>query len=58
MGEIDMKTLIRQIIGYVILLLIVASIIWYMMYKGNEQIQKEQSYNNLINNMPIAEACI
>lgn len=58
MGEINMKTAIKQILGYVILLLIIASVIWYMMYKYNEKIKTEQTYNNSINNLPVVEACI
>lgn len=37
-----MKTTIKQVIGYIILLVIVASVIWFMMYKLNEKIKIEQ----------------
>lgn len=46
-----MKNIIRQVIGYIILLLIIASVIWFMMYKCNEKVKAEQAYNYSINNM-------
>lgn len=43
-----MKTIIKQVLGYIIILTIVASIIWYMMYRLNEKIQIEKGNTSVV----------
>lgn len=37
-----MKKIIGQIIGYIVIVLIMACIVWFMMYKYNEKLELKQ----------------
>nr|WP_303244053.1 hypothetical protein [uncultured Cellulosilyticum sp.] len=43
-----MKTTIKQILGYIIILTIITSIIWFMMYKLNEKLKLEQGNKSAV----------
>lgn len=47
-GGKNMKTTIKQILGYIIILTIIASIIWFMMYKLNEKLKLEQGNKSAV----------
>lgn len=47
-GGGNMKTTIKQILGYIIILTIITSIIWFMMYKLNEKLKLEQGNKSAV----------
>lgn len=46
-----MKKIVIQVVGYIVILVIITSIIWGMMYKYNEKLKLEQGGHALLNNM-------
>ena len=47
-GGMIMKNIIGQITGYIIVTLVMASIVWFMMYQYNEKLEMQNEGRNIV----------
>ncbi len=46
-----MKNIIGQITGYIVVTLVMASLVWFMMYQYNEKLEVQHEERNIVNAM-------
>ncbi|WP_157047794.1 hypothetical protein [Cellulosilyticum ruminicola] len=46
-----MKNIVGQVIGYIVTTLVMASLVWFMMYQYNEKIEMQQEGHNVVSIM-------
>ena len=50
-GGMIMKNIIGQITGYIVVTLVMASLVWFMMYQYNEKLEVQHEERNIVNAM-------
>lgn len=50
-GGMIMKNIVGQVIGYIVTTLVMASLVWFMMYQYNEKIEMQQEGHNVVSIM-------